>query len=351
MKGYVFLGVGQAAWRDVPDPEVYDDEVIIKPVVVAPCTSDVHILETGAFPTLLGKPLGHEVAGVVHAVGPRVTDFKPGDRVALPAAAINWHTVAAQDGYDKYEMISPYASTDPRLMGCFAEYYLVQQADLNLAHIPDSVSWEQAVALTDMATTAFEGVHWLDIKYGETVVVYGIGAVGLMAVAAAVLAGAGRLFAVGSREVSFKVAQEYGATDLVNYRDGNVVQQVLERNGGPVHSVVVCGGSGVSAIAEAVEMIRLGGLVTNVAGHMADAEFVLPNAAWGMGMSDKTIRSVSTRGGRAHLERLLALVEYGRFDSAKIVTHRYHGMEHIDKALSQMGGHDRTAIKPVVFFD
>ncbi|MDR3070930.1 MAG: zinc-binding dehydrogenase [Propionibacteriaceae bacterium] len=352
MKGYVLEDINQASWRDdLPKPVAQDDEVVMQPVIVAPCTSDVHILETLAFPTMKGKPLGHEVAGIVHEVGSRVKDFKPGDRVAISAAAIDWERPEAQDGYGKYNMISPYASTDPRLMGCFAEYYLVPQADLNLAHIPDEVTWEQAVALTDMATTAFEGVEWLEIKYGETVVVYGIGAVGLMAVCAAVLKGAGRIIVIGSREVSFEVAKAYGATDFVNYRDGDVIEQVLTLNGGPVHAVVVCGGKGVSAISDAVQMVCLGGRVTNVAGHMADETFTMPNIAWGFGMSDKSIRSVMCRGGRANLERLLALVKYGRFDPSKIVTHVYHGMEHIPRALEQMGGRDRTAIKPAVFLE
>jgi threonine dehydrogenase-like Zn-dependent dehydrogenase len=352
MKGYVLQGVNQAGWRDdLPTPVPQDDEVLVKPVIVAPCTSDVHIIETMAFPARLGKPLGHELAGVVDQIGPRVKDFKPGDRVAIAASPVDWETPDAQDGYGKYHMLSPSTNNNPRLLGCFAEYYLAPQADLNLAHIPDEVTWEQAVVLTDMATTAFEGVEWLDIKYGETVVVYGIGAVGLMAVCAAVLKGAGRIITIGSRDVTFEVAKAYGASECINYHDGDVVEQVLALNGGPVDTAVVCGGKGVSAIADAVRMVRFGGRVTNVAGHMADENFILPNSAWGFGMFDKSIRSVLSRGGRANLERLMKLVQYGRFDPAKIVTHVYHGMEHIPQALAQMGGQDRTAIKPVVFME
>ncbi|MDR1432218.1 MAG: alcohol dehydrogenase catalytic domain-containing protein [Propionibacteriaceae bacterium] len=352
MKGYAIEGVNQASWRDgLPQPEARYGEVVVKPVVVAPCTSDVHILETMAFPTMKGKPMGHEMAGIVHEVGPGVRDFKVGDRVAVPSLTVDWGDPQFQDGYDKYASVSPYFSEDPRLLGCFAEYFLVMGADLNLAHIPDAVTWEQAVVLTDMGTTAFEGVHWLDLDYGQSVVVYGIGAVGLMAVRAAYLKGAGRLFAIGSREVSFEIAREFGASDLVNYRDGDVAEQVLARNGGPVDAVVVCGGSDISAIADAMKMVRFGGHVTNVAVFMHDKQFVLPNELWAFGSQDKTLRSVSCRGGRANLERLLKLAEYGRVAPERLATHTYHGMEHIEKALAQMGGHDRTAIKPVVFFD
>ncbi|MDR1429682.1 MAG: alcohol dehydrogenase catalytic domain-containing protein [Spirochaetaceae bacterium] len=351
MKGYILEGIGTALWKDdLAMPKAGPGEVVIKPVIVSPCTSDVHILETMAFPFMKGRALGHEAAGVVHEVGPEVKDFKTGDRVAVPSAITNWKIPEAQEGYDKYDSLSPYLNPDPRLQGCFAEYYLVKDADLNVARIPDTVTWEQAVMITDMATTAFEGVRWLNLKYGDTVVVYGIGPVGLMAVCGAALRGAGRIFGVGSRQVCFDVAREYGATDLVNYRDGDVAAQILEKNNGPVDAVIVCGGSDISAIASAMKMVRPGGTVTNVAAFMHDKEFVLPNDIWGYGCTDKTLRTVSARGGRAFMERLLALVEFGRFHPEKMATHIYRGMEHIPESLEKMGGKDRTAIKPVVFF-
>ena len=85
---------------------------------------------------------------------------------------------------------------------------------MNLAHIPDSVTMEQAVMVPDMMCTAFEGVRALDVGFGESIAVLGIGPVGLMAVRAAVLHGAGRVFAIGSRKNCFEVAKEYGDSDM-----------------------------------------------------------------------------------------------------------------------------------------
>jgi threonine dehydrogenase-like Zn-dependent dehydrogenase len=295
--------------------------------------------------------MGHEMCGVVHEVGQGVKDFKIGDRVAVSSDITDWHIPMVQDGYDKYNHLIAYLNPDPRLTGSFTEYFLIMDADMNLAHIPDSVTWEQAVVLTDMATTAFEGVEYLNIKYGDTVVVYGIGPVGLMAVCAAVLKGAGRIFGIGSRQVCFDLAKEYGATDLINYRDGDVVKQILEKNGRPVESAIVCGGSSISAIADAVKMVRPGGYVSNVGFFPHDKTFTLSNDVWGYGINDITIRTVFVRGGRAFMERLLALVAYGRLHPEKEVTHTYHGMDKIPEALEMMGGKDKSAIKPVVFFD
>ena len=113
---------------------------------------------------------------------------------------------------------------------------------MNLAHIPEGVTLEQAVMVPDMMCTAFEGVRQLDPAFGASVAVLGIGPVGLMAVRAAVLRGAGKVFAIGSRKGCFEVAQAYGATHLVDYHHENYLQQILAANGGPVDGVVLCGG-------------------------------------------------------------------------------------------------------------
>ncbi|MDR1320121.1 MAG: zinc-binding dehydrogenase [Gracilibacteraceae bacterium] len=202
-----------------------------------------------------------------------------------------------------------------------------------------------------MATTAFEGVDCLNLEFGQSVVVYGIGAVGLLGICACILKGAGRVIGIGSRPICFDIAKEYGATDLVNYKDGDVVDQVFAKNGGPVDRVLVCGGSEISVLANAVKMVRPGGTVINVAAFMHDKDFVLPNDSWYFGIGDKTIRGCVTRGGGVFLERLMSLCQYGRFQPEKIVTSVFHGMEHIPEALDKMGGRDRNSIKPVVFFD
>ena len=80
----------------------------------------------------------------------------------------------------------------------------------------------------DMVTTGFSGVEGANIQFGDTVVVIGIGPVGLMSVAGAAIRGAGRLIAVGHRELTKELAKKYGATDVVDYKDGDIVAQIME---------------------------------------------------------------------------------------------------------------------------
>lgn len=353
MKGYILESAGQARWSDnVPEPKAGPLDVIIKPLVVAPCSTDVHLIRHPDMPHIVGKPLGHEVAGEIVEVGDQVKDFKVGDRVIVGSVVPNWRNPAIQEGNYKFDNISPYMVADPAFGGCFAEKCKLCDADMNIARIPDNVTLEQALMLTDMATTAFEGVDALDVPYGATIVVYGIGPVGLMAVRAAVLKGAARIIAIGSRPVCIEVAKEYGATDIVNYKDGNVVDQVMALTGGkPVDGVVVCAGGTTECIGLAMLMVKYGGTVANVSAYYGEDTLTLPNYNINYGMFDKRFQPVCARGGRLALERLLALVQYGRLAPEKLITHRFHGMEHLEEALNMMGGQARDAIKPVVYFD
>jgi len=350
MKGFVLEDINKAIWRDVPEPVAGPEDAIIKPVIVAPCTTDKHLIETMGMPHIQGKVLGHEMAGIVQEVGSNVKDFKKGDRVIVSSSNPNWKNPAAQMGLHKLDMINPYMVEDSRINGCFAELFFVPDADMNLAIIPDNITWEQAVILTDMGTTAFECVDLLDLYYGDTVLILGVGPVGLAAVRAAYLKGAGRIFVVGSRKVCFDVAKEYGATDFINYKEGNIVDQILKINGKPVDAVAICGGQRADIIVDALRVVKVGGKVTNCSVFYYDEELVLPMSAISYGFNDKQFRTVTCNAGRAILEKLLALVEYGRFQPEKMITQTFHGMDKIEEGL-QLISTDPNAIKPVVFFD
>ena len=334
----------------MPEPELGPLAAIIKPVVVSTCTTDVHLIQTMAMPTLKGKVIGHEMVGIVHEVGRDVKDFKPGDRVTAASVPPNWRSLEAQEGLSKFNTQGFYYSKDPRKGGVFAELCHVTDADMNLAHIPESVTWEQAIMLTDMVTTAFAGIDQLNLKTGDTVVILGIGPVGLMGVCGALMKGAGRVFGVGSRQVCFDVGKKYGVTDCINYKDGNIVDQILSKNGKPVDAVFVTGGSS-SSIADGMRMVKYGGTVSNVACFFEDATTVIPSDVWNHGGLDKYVKGVMAEGGRAYMERLLSLVQYGRLKPELLVTHIFHGMEKIEDAIKMMADRDPTVIKPIIYFD
>jgi threonine dehydrogenase-like Zn-dependent dehydrogenase len=350
MKGYVFAEPNRAEWRELPVPQAGPFGAVVRPHIVAPCTTDMHLLQTFSIPWLKEKVMGHEMAGIVAEVGPEVRDFAVGDRVVVSACLPDWRTLEAQNKRPKSADTAIYAKDSDELGGSFSEFYRVVDADMTLAHIPEEVSWEQAVMLTDMGTTAIEAVGLMDIGFGDSVAIIGIGPVGLMAVAAVAIRGAARIFAVGSRQVCFDVARQFGATDMVDYRQGDYTARVLELNGGEVDAVLVAGGPS-QGISNGLRMVVKGGVVANVAGFLDEVETVIPHDVWGHGYFDKTLRTVQTSGGRLVLEKLCCLVKYGRLHPEKLVTHRFYGMDKIPDAMQLLLENNREVIKPVVYYE
>ncbi len=360
MKGFAMTGPGKVGWIEKDKPKAGPTDAIIKTTAIAPCSSDIHtVWEGGA--DFIGdnvRILGHEAIGIVDEVGSEVTDFKPGDKVIIPAVTPDWSAKASQCGFHQHAGcmlggIQFTTFTD----GSMAEYFKVNDADGNLAIQPDNISDEAALMLTDMVTTGFSGAENANIQIGDSVAVIGIGPVGLCAVAGAKLRGAGRLFAVGSRPDCISLAKKYGATDIINYKEGNIVEQILaETDGEGVDAVVVAGGNS-ETFEQAIYMASPGSTISNI-NYFGTQEYKnagdilpIPRLAWGMGMAHKTITGGLCPGGRVRMEKMVNIVESGRMDPALLVSHTFKGIDKIEESLFLMKDKPRDLIKPVVFLE
>lgn len=343
------LKIGSAGWITKEEPKCGPMDAIVKPIALSPCTSDIHTVWAGAIGERHNMILGHEAVGEVVEVGACVKDFKPGDRVMVPAITPDWGSVAAQKGFAQHsgEMLGGWKFSNYK-DGVFAEFFHVNEADANLALLPDGVQAEEAVMLADMVPTGFHGVEMADVHFGETVAVIGIGPVGLMSVAGSALRGAGKIFAVGTRPNCVEAAKKYGATDIISYKNGDIAEQILEATHGKgVDKVIIAGGDN-DTFAQAVKMLRAGGIIGNV-NYLGEGEFVkIPRVEWGVGMGHKYIHAGLTPGGREVLERLVTLLETKRLDTSILLTHRFKGFENIEKALLLMKDKPSDLIKPVV---
>lgn len=348
MKAFAMLSIGKVGWIDKPMPVCGPLDAIVKPIALAPCTSDVHTVWAGAIGDRHNLTLGHEAVGEIVEVGSLVKDFKVGDKVIAPAITPDWNSLEAQAGYSMHSggMLAGWKFSNIK-DGVFAEYFHVNDADGNLALIPEGMDPAAAVMFCDMVPTGFHGVELAGVEFGDTVVVVGIGPVGLMSVAGAALHGAGRLFAVGSRPKCIEVAKAYGATDIINYRNGDIVEQILDLNHGPVDKVVVAGGD-VDTFDQALAMLKPGGAIGNV-NYLGEGDYIkLGRLNWGVGMGHKRINGGLMPGGRLRMQKLTSMMTSGRMDTGLMVTHRFNGLVSVETCLDMMKDKAAELIKPVV---
>ncbi|GHS87637.1 putative NADP-dependent isopropanol dehydrogenase [Campylobacterota bacterium] len=349
MKGFAMLGLNKTGWIEKPKPECGPLDAILRPVALAPCTSDVHTVWEGGIGDLRDRILGHEAVGEVVEVGSLVKDFKKGDVCIVPAITPDWNALESQAGFHVHAggMLGGYKFTNLK-DGVFAELFHVNDADGNLAKLPPGMDPETACMLTDMVPTGFHGSELAEVEYGDTVLVIGIGPVGLMAVRGAVLHGAGRLFAVGSRQKCIDLAKEYGATDIINYKNGTIRDQLMKlTNNEGVDKIITAGGD-IHTMEEAIRMLKPGGTIANI-NYLGSGDYLrIPRAEWGAGMGHKRITGGLMPGGRLRIEKLAQMVVLGRVDPSKLITHRFKGLEKIEEALLLMKDKTSEVIKPVV---
>jgi len=252
MKAAVFHKIGDISVDNVADPKIEaPDDFILKVTSTAICGSDLHIYD-GMFPQLKDEVLGHEFMGIVEEVGEAVTKFKKGDRVVVPfPIACGGCFFCAHGLYPHCENTNPehygpegdllkgkgggiYGYTD--LYGGYnggqAEYVRVVKGNYNPRLIPDGLSDEQVLFLTDIFPTGWTAVDWGEVKGGETVVIFGSGPVGLMAQKAAWLKGAERVIAVDILEYRLNKARDVNKVETLNANDEDFIEKIREMTGG-----------------------------------------------------------------------------------------------------------------------
>ncbi|MDD4390384.1 MAG: NAD(P)-dependent alcohol dehydrogenase [Eubacteriales bacterium] len=350
MKGFAMLSIGNTGWIEKERPACGYLDAIVKPLAVAPCSSDVHTVWEGALGDRHDMILGHEAVGEVVEVGSLVKDFKPGDKVIVPAITPDWGSLESQGGFAMHSggMLAGWKFSNFK-DGVFAEFFHVNEADANLALMPAGMDVAEACMLADMVPTGFHGVELADIKFGDDVCIIGIGPVGLMGVAGAALRGASNLYAVGSRPTCIEAAKAYGATEIVNYRKGGIVEQIMDLTKGKgVDKVVIAGGTSEKTFGQALAILKPGGRIGNV-NYLGSGENVLiPRLDWGCGMGHKIIAGGLMPGGRLRMEKLTSLVTSGRLDLSRLLTHKFNGFDHMEESLLLMKDKPKDLIKPVV---
>ncbi|MEF8832031.1 MAG: NAD(P)-dependent alcohol dehydrogenase [Candidatus Thermoplasmatota archaeon] len=350
MKAFVMKEVGKVDVIEKEKPTAGPNDAIIKPTKGLVCTSDVHTVK-GAIGEKEDLTLGHEAVGIVDEIGEEVERFEPGDRVAVGAITPEWGSDASQRGHSSQtnEPLGGWKFANVK-DGVFADYFHVNEADANMAHIPKGVKDEEAVYIADMMSTGFAGAEIANIPIGGTVAVFAQGPVGLMATKGAELQGAGTILAVESVEKRKELARKYGAEEIVDFTQHDPVEKIMElTNEKGVDSAIEALGMN-ETFKQCIEVAKAGGTVSNI-GYHGEGEFLeIPRAGWGVGMSEITINNKLCPGGRVRLNRLLRLLDKGKVDPTHMTTHEFK-FDEIEEAFRLMKTKEDGIIKPLVDFE
>ena len=349
MRAFVMKGIGKVGFADKPIPTPGPTDAIVKTTKALICTSDVHTVN-GAIGPRDNLTLGHEAVGRVHQVGAAVKRFKPGDHVLVGAITPEWGDAASQAGHSSQSggALGGWKFANIK-DGVFAEYFHVNEADANMAHIPAAVADDSAVYCCDMISTGLMAAENANIPPGGTVAVFALGPVGLMAVAGARMLGAGLIIGVDSVPRRQELARSYGADVTVDFEKEDAVARIMDLTGGEgVDSAIEALGGDLS-FQNAIRVTKPGGTISN-AGYHGKGEFVhIPRMEWGVGMAEKTIRTGLCPGGRLRMERLLRLLQGGRVDPTRLTTHTLR-FDELERAFEMMERKLDGIIKPLILF-
>lgn len=252
MKALCWQGVNELSVESVPDPVILNDsDAIVRVTASSVCGSDLHLIN-GYVPGMRsGDVLGHEFLGEVVEVGPAVTKIRIGERVVVSPFIACGRCHFCQDGlWSLCDNSNPQPLLLERLWGhavagiygyshgtggfpgSHAEYVRVPFGDNGAFQVPEQLSDEQAVFVSDAMPTGWMAAEMCGLRSGDIVAVWGCGAVGQMAIRSAYLLGAERVIAIDRVSERLALAERYGGAEVLDYEQVDVVEALREMTGG-----------------------------------------------------------------------------------------------------------------------
>lgn len=319
MKALVYHGPGERAWEEVPDPSIEaPTDVIVRIDTATICGTDLHILKGDVPEVTPGTILGHEAVATVVEIGGAVTTLEPGDRVLVSCITSCGRCRFCKEGH--YGLCTGGGGWifGHLINGLQAEYARVPFADTSVYKVPEGLSDEQVLFLADILPTAYEvGVLNGDVEPGDTIVIVGVGPIGLAAIMTAKLHSPGRIVAIDLDASRLEKALEFGADVAIDSGREDPVARVLELTDGLGADVAIEAVGVPETFELCADLIRPGGRVANVGVHGRPATLHLEKL-W--------IRDVLITTGLVDTTttpKLLKLIETGRLDPTPFATHRF----------------------------
>lgn len=293
--------------------DVKTGEVLVNIKAAGVCASDLHFIRKTEKPAKTPITIGHEGAGVIEEVGSGVNNFDLGDRVCIHYVFTCGKCDYCTSGRGNLCVNVKWTGFDRD--GTFSEY--IRLPAKNVLNIPKSISFDEGAIIGCAVVTPFHAMRLGGITPGDAVAIIGIGGVGIHAVQMARVFGAGKVIAIDLADYKLKLAGEMGADIVVNSRDVNPVDAVKESTDGMGADIVLEFVGTELTIQQAIKMMRPGGKTVLVGIYRdkidLDVEDLLYSEAQIRTSMDHTLWD---------LKRVIGLIEDGRIDISRSVTHK-----------------------------
>lgn len=356
MKAWRFYGFGDMRLDEIPVPALAPGHVLAQILVVQPSVTEAQLafgIPTLAFEKISHRlateaPVqlfGHEYCARIVDVGPGVTRFQPGDRIAARAKLPCQNCPLCHGGRMHLCRKGPIIGF--QLPGCFSEYALLPEIALTL--VDDRISDSEAACLQSLSDS-IASVETANIRVGDTVALFGQGSMGLECMQIARVSGAGRIIAVDVRPEACDMARQLGADNVINAAEQDPVAAIRDLTGGNGADVTFecAGGSpkqglaGVRTLMQAIDATRSGGTIVGVSWFGGPIEFPVDV------LRERSLRyvfpDISTL---EHLEHTVRLVAGGRVNLKPAITHVLHGIDKVPEAFEITANKGRyQAINP-----
>ena len=346
MKATFMYGAGDVRIENVPDPVIKQPtDAIVRAVRSCVCGSDLHPYHSMPH-SEAGRPMGHEMVGIVEETGSAVSTLKKGDFVIAPFAFQDNTCVFCREGFQTSCLHGGWYG-NPEVGGLQAELARIPQADGSLVVVPgiDETSelLPSLLTLSDVYLTGFHAAHMGRVSAGKTVTVIGDGAVGLSAVLASRQLGAERIILMGRHASRTDLGIEFGATDVVAERGAEGIERVMELTRGEGSHVVLEAVGHMPAYEQAYGVVRPGGVISRVGVPQYESAPVGFGSLFG--------KNATLTGGpapvRAYMEPAIRQVLNGEINPGRVFD-RTVGIDGVPAGYRAMN--DREALKVLVAF-
>ena len=315
MKALVYHGPGKRALEDKQKPTVEEPtDAIVKITRTTICGTDIHIMKGDVSTVTDGRTLGHEGVGVVEEIGTSVSNFRAGDKVLISCISSCGKCEYCRRGMYSHCNYGGWILGNT-IDGTQAEYVKIPHADTSMYHVPDGADEEAYVMLSDILPTGFEcGVLNGEIKPGDTVAIVGAGPIGLATLLTAQFYSPAEIIMVDTDANRLDIAKAFGATKLVHENAVDEIMKLTFEKGVDV-AIEAVGTPATFNICQSI--VAAGGHIANIGVHGKSVELHLEKL-WARSVTITT-RLVDT----ATTPMLLKLVQSGKLESRKLITHHF----------------------------